>query len=89
MAHVVLDMNDRRPVWARPDWFAAELRAALPPDWTLAVLDTPTEGKDPIDWVTILSLLSLLTGVGAIIGGTRKIPICMIIPYRKNGSPAR
>lgn len=44
MAHVVLDMNDQRPVWARPDWFAAELREALPDDWTLAVLDTPTEG---------------------------------------------
>lgn len=44
MAHVVLDMNDRRPVWARPDWFARELREALPADWSLAVLDTPTEG---------------------------------------------
>ena len=44
MAHVVLDMNDQRPVWARPEWFARELRAALPDDWTLAVLDTPTEG---------------------------------------------
>lgn len=44
MADVVLDMNDQRPVWARPDWFAAELREALPDDWTLAVLDTPTEG---------------------------------------------
>lgn len=44
MAHVVLDMNDQRPVWARPDWFADEVRAALPDGWTLAVLDTPTEG---------------------------------------------
>ncbi len=44
MAHVVLDMNDQRPIWARPDWFAREVREALPPDWTLAVLDTPTEG---------------------------------------------
>ncbi|MBT8402767.1 MAG: D-2-hydroxyacid dehydrogenase [Gemmatimonadetes bacterium] len=44
MAHVVLDMNDQRPVWARPEWFARELRSALPDDWSLAVLDTPTEG---------------------------------------------
>jgi phosphoglycerate dehydrogenase-like enzyme len=44
MADVVLDMNDQRPIWARPDWFADELRAMLPRDWSLAVLDTPTEG---------------------------------------------
>lgn len=44
MADLVLDMNDQRPIWARPDWFADELRAALPPSWTLEVLDTPTEG---------------------------------------------
>ena len=44
MADVVLDMNDQRPIWARPNWFSDELRAALPHDWRLAVLDTPTEG---------------------------------------------
>lgn len=44
MAHVVLDMHDQRPVWARPDWFADEVGAVLPGDWTLAVMDTPTEG---------------------------------------------
>jgi phosphoglycerate dehydrogenase-like enzyme len=44
MADVVLDMNDQRPIWARPDWFAEEVRAALPDEWSLAVLDTPTEG---------------------------------------------
>lgn len=44
MADVVLDMNDQRPIWARPEWVAAEIGAALPPDWSLAVMDTPTEG---------------------------------------------
>jgi phosphoglycerate dehydrogenase-like enzyme len=44
MAHVVVDLNDRRPVWAQPDWFSDELRAALPGDWTLAVMETPSEG---------------------------------------------
>lgn len=44
MADLVLDMNDRRPIWARPDWVAEELRDALPGDWALAVMDTPTEG---------------------------------------------
>ena len=37
-------MNDRRPVWARPDWFERELRALLPGDWSLAMLDAPAEG---------------------------------------------
>jgi phosphoglycerate dehydrogenase-like enzyme len=44
VAHVVVDLNDRRPVWAQPPWFARELREALPSDWTLAVMDTPSEG---------------------------------------------
>jgi phosphoglycerate dehydrogenase-like enzyme len=44
MARLVVDMNDRRPVWGRPDWFERELRAALPDDWSLAMLDAPAEG---------------------------------------------
>lgn len=44
MARLVVDMNDRRPIWARPDWFERELRAALPEDWSLAMLDAPAEG---------------------------------------------
>lgn len=44
MAHVVVDLNDQRPIWRQPPWFAEELRTALPDDWTLAVLDTPSEG---------------------------------------------
>jgi len=44
MARLVVDMNDRRPVWARPDWFERELREALPDDWSLAMLDAPAEG---------------------------------------------
>lgn len=44
MATVVVDLNDQRPVWSQPSWFAGELRAALPSAWTLAVMDTPSEG---------------------------------------------
>ncbi len=40
----MVDLNDQRPVWSQPSWFAEELRAALPPDWTLAVMETPSEG---------------------------------------------
>ncbi len=44
MARLVVDMNDQRPIWARPDWFERELRAELPDDWSLAMLDAPAEG---------------------------------------------
>lgn len=44
MPHVVIDLNDQRPIWAQPPWFAREVRDALPHDWTLAVLETPSEG---------------------------------------------
>jgi len=44
MARLVVDMNDRRPIWARPEWFERELREALPDDWTLAMLDAPADG---------------------------------------------
>lgn len=44
MAHVVVDLNDQRPIWRQPPWFAEELRDVLPGDWTLAVLETPSEG---------------------------------------------
>jgi phosphoglycerate dehydrogenase-like enzyme len=42
---VVLDMADRRPVWAMPDWVPGEIREALPPDWTLVVVDELTDGS--------------------------------------------
>ena len=44
MARLVVDMNDRRPIWARPEWFERELRDALPDDWSLAMLDAPADG---------------------------------------------
>jgi phosphoglycerate dehydrogenase-like enzyme len=45
MPSVVLDMMDRRPVWAMPDWVPAELRAALPVGWRLVVIPTDTDGS--------------------------------------------
>ncbi len=44
MPDVVVDLNDQRPIWARPDRFGAAIRAALPADLDLVVLDTPSEG---------------------------------------------
>ncbi|MDX1646225.1 MAG: D-2-hydroxyacid dehydrogenase [Longimicrobiales bacterium] len=45
MPRIVLDMNDRRPVWAMPEWVPAELRDRLPSDWELVVIDVPTDGS--------------------------------------------
>ena len=45
MALVVLDMNDRRPVWAMPAWVPERVRAAFPADWRLRVVDEETDGS--------------------------------------------
>jgi phosphoglycerate dehydrogenase-like enzyme len=45
MPHAVLDMMDRRPIWAMPTWVPERIRTALPPDWHLTVLDEETDGS--------------------------------------------
>ncbi len=45
MPRAVLDMMDRRPIWAMPSWVPAELSAALPKDWELVVIDEETDGS--------------------------------------------
>ncbi|MEJ2202660.1 MAG: D-2-hydroxyacid dehydrogenase [Gemmatimonadota bacterium] len=45
MPRVVLDMNDRRPVWAMPEWVSERIRDALPSGWQLEVLATETDGS--------------------------------------------
>ena len=45
MSVAVLDMNDRRPVWAMPDRVPARIREALPPGWSLRVVDELTDGS--------------------------------------------
>ncbi|MDZ7780159.1 MAG: D-2-hydroxyacid dehydrogenase [Gemmatimonadota bacterium] len=41
----VLDMMDRRPVWAMPDWVPDAIRNALPGAWELVVIEEPTDGS--------------------------------------------
>jgi phosphoglycerate dehydrogenase-like enzyme len=41
---VVLDMMDRRPMWAMPTWVPDELRRALPEGWELVVIGVVTDG---------------------------------------------
>lgn len=38
-------MRDQRPVWAMPDWAVDEIRAALPPDASLHVVEAPADGS--------------------------------------------
>jgi phosphoglycerate dehydrogenase-like enzyme len=45
MRRAVLDMMDRRPVWAMPDWVPDRIREALSPDWELVVVDEETDGS--------------------------------------------
>jgi phosphoglycerate dehydrogenase-like enzyme len=45
VSRVVLDMNDRRPVWALPGWVPDRIRDTLPPGWDLQVLATKTDGS--------------------------------------------
>lgn len=44
MADFVVDLKDRRPIWAIPPWAVEELRAALPDDWTLHVAESFADG---------------------------------------------
>jgi len=45
MPRAVLDMNDRRPVWAMPAWVPERIRDALPPEWELVVIEDATDGS--------------------------------------------
>lgn len=38
-------MKDRRPVWALPNWAVERIREALPTDWVLTVVKTPSDGS--------------------------------------------
>lgn len=45
MPRVVLDMMDRRPIWAMPTWVPDEIRDRLPSGWELVVIDELTDGS--------------------------------------------
>jgi phosphoglycerate dehydrogenase-like enzyme len=41
----ILDMADRRPVWALPDWVPSRVRETLPDGWELLVMEEETDGS--------------------------------------------
>ena len=45
MPRAVLDLNDRRPIWAMPEWVPQRIREALPDGWDLEVMTEITDGS--------------------------------------------
>lgn len=45
MATLVLDLKDRRPLLAFPEWARDAIASAAPAGWTTAVLDVPADGS--------------------------------------------
>jgi phosphoglycerate dehydrogenase-like enzyme len=45
MPRAILDMMDRRPIWAMPEWVPTRIRDALPEGWELVVVDEETDGS--------------------------------------------
>lgn len=45
MPRAILDMTDRRPIWAMPAWVPARIRDTLPEGWELVVIDEETDGS--------------------------------------------
>ncbi|HYH79595.1 MAG TPA: D-2-hydroxyacid dehydrogenase [Longimicrobium sp.] len=41
---LVIDLRDRRPIWAIPPWAVNEIRAALPDGWECVVVDAYADG---------------------------------------------
>ena len=45
MATLVIDLMDRRPIWALPDRSRAAILSAVPASWTVHFMETPADGS--------------------------------------------
>lgn len=45
MRRLVIDFADRRPIWRMPEWVPDRIRAALPAEWEVAVVASPSDGS--------------------------------------------
>lgn len=45
MRKLVINMADKRPIWAMPSWAEAAIRGALPPDWQVEAIRAPVSGE--------------------------------------------
>lgn len=68
MTKLVLDVNDRRPVWALPEWAVAEILAALPDDWEFVSITAESDGTGDGSTRTSPEVLAALPGARVYIG---------------------
>ena len=68
MNRVVLDVDDRRPVWAMPAWAVDELAAGLPEGWELCVATSPADGAGDGGGAPSAEVLRAVTGARIYIG---------------------
>lgn len=45
MPTLVVDLQDRRPVWSLPGWARDKMRSAAPSAWSVAFMETPADGS--------------------------------------------
>ncbi len=65
---IVVDLEDRRPIWAMPDWAVDELRDAVPEGWELQVLRRVVDGSGDGASEPSREVLDAVTGARVYIG---------------------
>lgn len=68
MSRVVVDLEDRRPIWAMPDWAVDELRRAIPKGWELHVARSVVDGSGDGGGDASAEVLSAVDGARVYIG---------------------
>lgn len=68
MADLVLDLLDRRPIWALPSWGVDEIRRGLPADWRLYVASTFADGSGDGAGAPAPDVLEAVRGARAYVG---------------------
>ncbi len=59
MRKLVINMADKRPIWAMPPWAEVEIRDALPPEWQLEAIRAPVSGEGDGGGVTSEALAAV------------------------------
>lgn len=65
---LVIDLQDFRSIWAMPPWVPERIRAALPPGWSVQVIEEPTEGTGDGGTRVSAAVLDAVAHAGAYLG---------------------